>query len=904
MATRTILSPGVEIRERDLSLIAQDNVGTNVFVAGFANQGPADEVLKITTRDELDLIYGPPTNAAERYFYHTIRELLNSPAHIYTSRLPYGNAAGNGFDKNKYSALVYPARHVENGFSSYTFSFPTNSAATSLSAAQFSITISDGTTKTIGFSGTAFTPAASALNAYATLTGASPYSSQSLIAAVSAAVRTLDTSLALSAQFSSIAEVGAANDLLTYNLSATIPLDSTFSFANVPSNHSYDVKQAVSTNLNQTDGVYLLGAPTHVELSTDEYEDIIAGNAFQWSTTATSTFNSNPSSFAGAGLIILNKGQTAISDQFEGYYIGIGDNFDINPGTNFRSITGANTLSQAISVTTNTSYTPIPTSTLEFNLTARINGAVGSISQLMENMTDFQLDEQKDADLLNIGVFKLRKSIFSTEAFKLDYVLEDRIAGSIDSFRTISNERGGQPLNYFLETVDARSRNVEILVNDWISNKRTRTAMGIDGIPKKKVRVLTDSLIDVTADMDNLAVTGISPRTLLGQVSTLGLADNLYPLGTYTGANVTEKIIGRVDSKVERALEGVRNEDIYDIDLVVEAGLGTIFATTEALETDGEGSYYDDTRYDGTLVTQINGLRSVNNPTDDGIEIRNNYMVIFNIMNNFCTLPSVGGGRGDCMFIADPLRHILVTSRNNKVASNKSTIYQRDIYWALRHLYNTANSSWAATYANWAKGFDSVTGNQVWLPFSGFAAAAMSRNDANRFPWIAPAGFNNGLLPNVLELATTPNQKQRDELYKTNINPVTFFPQAGYVIYGQKTLSRKPSAFDRINVRRLFLALERPARKLAMYFVFEPNTTFTRTQLVSILEPIFERALNNEGVYDYLIVCDERNNTPQVIDNNELVVDFYIKPVRSAEFILLNFIATRTGANFSEIIGG
>ena len=124
------------------------------------------------------------------------------------------------------------------------------------------------------------------------------------------------------------------------------------------------------------------------------------------------------------------------------------------------------------------------------------------------------------------------------------------------------------------------------------------------------------------------------------------------------------------------------------------------------------------------------------------------------------------------------------------------------------------------------------------------------------------------------------------------------------MVFGQKTLHKRPSAFDRINVRRLFLALERPTKKVSRFFVFEQNTEFTRTRLVNTLTPIFERAKNNEGLYDYLIVCDERNNTPAVIDANELVVDIYIKPTRTAEFILVNFYATRTDANFQELVGG
>ena len=129
-----------------------------------------------------------------------------------------------------------------------------------------------------------------------------------------------------------------------------------------------------------------------------------------------------------------------------------------------------------------------------------------------------------------------------------------------------------------------------------------------------------------------------------------------------------------------------------------------------------------------------------------------------------------------------------------------------------------------------------------------------------------------------------------------------FFTGDGYVVMGQKTLQVKQTAFDRINVRRLFLSLERAVSKTLKYFVFEPNTEFTRTRIVNTITPIFEFAKNTQGLYDYLIVADSRNNTPDTIDNNELIVDIYIKPVRTAEFILVNFIATRTGQNFAELI--
>lgn len=880
MAVQTIKSPGVEIVEKDLSQIAPSNFGTSVFVPGFANQGPIDEVIQISSREELDLVYGNPTNAAERYFYYTVDELLRSPSNVYASRLPYGAGTGVGFG-SKYSALAYPVSLVSS-LQQYVF----NTAQTTLNnltAANFSLTLSNGTSYTFGFSGTAFSPAVTSYNAYVKLTGVSPYTPSALVNSLSTAIRELDTA----------ATFLSSGAVLTTTLSGeVIPV---YSFASAPVGNTFTGVQSATNNLTLSQGTYVLGQPVHVELTADEYQSIADGSGFTWSQRASAaTSIGSVASLGGAGVIVLNKAQTTLNDRYEGYYVGIADNTNVNPGSNYDGILSVKSLNS--SLTSTTSYINIPNQTLIFTLSSDYRyGPTNSVSQVMETLTDYNIDNRQDDDLLNVGVFKLRKSIFSTESFKLDYSLEDGLIGSIDYFRTTNSENGGPAVNFFLENSDSKSRNVEILVNDFISNRTGSTSIDQNGIPKKKIRVLTQQLTTNT----DATVTGINSAFMSTLTGTLGYADSLYPLGAYSNTTVTTKDLGDIPAKLDRVLDGVRNEDIYDIDIVVEAGLGTIHVAKQATGL----PYYDDTTYTGTLSSQIESLRTSGTLSPVGETVRGNYATIFNKLESFCSPSYIGGGRGDCIFIADPIRQILVTGANSKVMSNRSRIFQKDIYWAIRHQLELENTSYATTYGNWAKGYDSFTGQYVWNPFSGYAAAAMARTDAARFPWIAPAGFTNGLLPNVVDLAINPNQKQRDELYRSNINPVSFFPAQGQVIYGQKTLSRKPSAFDRINVRRLFLALERPTRKAAQFFVFEPNTTFTRTRLVNVLTPIFERAKNNEGLYDYLIVCDERNNTADVIDNNQLVVDIYIKPVKASEFILINFFATRTDASFQEIVG-
>ena len=258
--------------------------------------------------------------------------------------------------------------------------------------------------------------------------------------------------------------------------------------------------------------------------------------------------------------------------------------------------------------------------------------------------------------------------------------------------------------------------------------------------------------------------------------------------------------------------------------------------------------------------------------------------------------------RKDCVFISDPIRHIFVQGENYKTLDDKTKNFSSNIYWPLRNLYNNYNTSYSVAYSNWVRVLDGFSTKPVWIPFSGFAAAIYTSNDAIVFPWGAPAGLNRGIVTGITDIAVNPQQKQRDLLYKISINPVVNFPNEGTVIMGQKTLLKAPSAFDRINVRRLFLYLEKSVLNTSKFFVFEPNTTFTRTRLVNTITPVFDLAKNTQGIFDYLIVCNDTNNTPEIVDDNTLVVDIYIKPTRTAEFILVNFYATRTSQDFQELL--
>jgi hypothetical protein len=199
--------------------------------------------------------------------------------------------------------------------------------------------------------------------------------------------------------------------------------------------------------------------------------------------------------------------------------------------------------------------------------------------------------------------------------------------------------------------------------------------------------------------------------------------------------------------------------------------------------------------------------------------------------------------------------------------------------------------------------FDRFNNTFRYVPLNGDIAGTCARNDINQFPWFSPAGTSRGAILNAVKLAYNPGKVQRDKLYSNRINPVIFSPGAGIILFGDKTGFGKSSAFDRINVRRLFIYLEDAIAAAAKDQLFEFNDEITRTNFVNIVEPFLRDVQAKRGIFDYVVVCDETNNTAAVIDSNEFVADIYIKPARSINFIGLTFIATRTGVSFEEVIG-
>ena len=247
--------------------------------------------------------------------------------------------------------------------------------------------------------------------------------------------------------------------------------------------------------------------------------------------------------------------------------------------------------------------------------------------------------------------------------------------------------------------------------------------------------------------------------------------------------------------------------------------------------------------------------------------------------------------RKDCVVFISPKKTDVLNQVGYEVSNITTT----------RNTYNA--SSYAFMDSGWKYQFDKYNNVYRWVPLNGDIAGLCARTDQQRDPWFSPAGYNRGQIKNVVKLAWNPTKANRDDLYKIGVNSVVSFPGDGTILYGDKTMQTRPSAFDRINVRRLFIVLEKAIARAAKYSLFEFNDEFTRAQFKSLVEPYLRDIQGRRGIFDFRVVCDGSNNTPEVIDRNEFVGDIYIKPARSINFIQLNFVAVRTGVSFETIVG-
>jgi len=227
----------------------------------------------------------------------------------------------------------------------------------------------------------------------------------------------------------------------------------------------------------------------------------------------------------------------------------------------------------------------------------------------------------------------------------------------------------------------------------------------------------------------------------------------------------------------------------------------------------------------------------------------------------------------------------------------------RDINYICTDLFAFTNSSYLVVDNNFLKIYDKYNDQYIQIPAASSTAGIMAATDLNRAPWFSPAGSRRGQYLGITAIAYSPTKIQRDTLYKAGINPVANIPGQGVLLFGDKTKLNRPSAFDRINVRRLFLILERAIGKAAEQVMFEFNDEFTRAEFVNIVEPVLREVKGRRGITDFRVIADATNNTAEVVDRNEFIANIFIKPARSINYVTLNFVAVRSGVDFEEVVG-
>jgi hypothetical protein len=257
-------------------------------------------------------------------------------------------------------------------------------------------------------------------------------------------------------------------------------------------------------------------------------------------------------------------------------------------------------------------------------------------------------------------------------------------------------------------------------------------------------------------------------------------------------------------------------------------------------------------------------------------------------------IDQVAEARKDCMVFFSPEKADVVGVTSSSTATENVTDFRDTV---------NVNSSYAVMDSGYKYMYDKHNDKYRFVPLNGDIAGLCARTDQVRDPFFSPGGFTRGQILNIIKLPYNPKKAERDSLYSNGVNPVVNFPGEGFVLFGDKTQLTKPSAFDRINVRRLFILLEKAIANAARFQLFEFNDEFTRSQFVSIVEPFLRDIQGRGGIQDFNVVCDASNNTPQVVDSNSFRGDIFVKPSRSINFIQLNFVAVRSGVEFSEVAG-
>lgn len=409
--------------------------------------------------------------------------------------------------------------------------------------------------------------------------------------------------------------------------------------------------------------------------------------------------------------------------------------------------------------------------------------------------------------------------------------------------------------------------------------------------PQTRKSIFIDNIINTQSNYINLFSS--ANQTVLNNVSFISIRNQeAQSLGFYK--KECKKIINYKNSIVDPLIvifDKLHDKNVVDIDIVCDAGVSNISQfVVQKSQSNIDGDYSFD-------FTEFPNISEVSWKLDDSTSSTSTWLSILKKFDNF-----VGNTRKDCIFLADGLRTFCLDG-NEKIVrrTNPGSTVEKNIIPKIRKL-SGLNSTYSAGYCNWFLISDAYSGDSLWCPPSIKAMGIMLYSDTYYSKWDAPAGLNRGILNNVYDIGFNPSNEEADKIYSNSWNYAISYPLYGIVLEGQKTFQLKKTALDRINVRRLMLHIEKSVLRVAKYFLYEQNSEYLRQKFVDMIKPIFEDVKNGNGISEYYIKCDEQNNPGTIQDNNTLVCDIAIKPIRTLEYIIITFNCTQQSTNITEQI--
>ena len=520
------------------------------------------------------------------------------------------------------------------------------------------------------------------------------------------------------------------------------------------------------------------------------------------------------------------------------------------------------------------------------------------------------VDGSFDRDRLkNIGVVVFRGYVDAESGNKIKYEPVEAFAGSLKS-DDVDPTSGTS--RFIDDIINTNSRTIEFFSNCFngkISNKAVaakapKSSAKSDG-ELKTTSAMTYASNSAQYEYEDIVLLHVSRQ----QSQVLGFTEEA------SGKKIS---FGQIYQSLDKVFEKNKSRDEMQIDLVVDAGLANIAQfmysvndKRDVATNDTNFKNYDPVAY----VTNGNSTFSAVQKWDlcdrvgsgpasvakDGAT--DAWQMVLKKYDAFCKL------RGDCMFIADGLRPLCISGNRKRVTkTNYDSSVVKTINPFMKYITGKIDTSYGCGNCDWYQIVDPTSGVNIWMPPSVKMMCSMLDTTNNKFYWTVPVGVNNGKMNpadnpsnvKVIDIAFSPTTQDAGDIYTKCWNYAKYYEDDGFVLEGQRTFQIRPTAFDRINVRRLFLYLERKTYKAAKYFVYQGNDAYTRQRLVDAITPFFENAKINGGLHSYRIQCDEFNNTPDTIDRNELHVKIAIKPTKAIEFIECTFVALRTGASFTE----